>query len=59
MARGTSKLGHRVLDALLDGALERPRAEHRVEADLGQFGQRLGRHLQLHLQLLQPCLPAA
>jgi hypothetical protein len=50
------QLGHRVLDALLDRALERPRTEHRVEADLGQFGQRLGRHLQLHLQLLQPRL---
>ncbi len=30
------QLGHRVLDALLDRALQRPRAEHRVEADLGQ-----------------------
>jgi hypothetical protein len=30
----------RVLDALLDRALQRPRAEHRVEAGFGQFGQR-------------------
>jgi hypothetical protein len=34
------QLGHRVFDALLDRALQRPRAEHRIEADLGQRRQR-------------------
>ena len=34
------ELGHRVLDALLDRPLERPRTKHRVEAHLGQFRQR-------------------
>ena len=34
------QLGHRVLDAPLDLALQRPRAEHGVEAGLGQLGQR-------------------
>jgi hypothetical protein len=33
------QLGHRVLDALLDRALQWPRAEHRIEADLGQRRQ--------------------
>ena len=33
------QLGDRVLDAPLDLALEWPRAEHRVEAGLRQFGQ--------------------
>jgi hypothetical protein len=46
-------------DVLLDGALQRPRAEHRVEAGLGQFGQRGVADLQLHVQLRQALLQVA
>ena len=34
------RLRERVLDLRLDRALERPRAVHRVEADLGELGER-------------------
>ena len=50
------QLRQRVLDALLDGALERPRSEHRIEPHLGQFGQGGGRHLQRQVHLGQPRL---
>ena len=39
-AAGEDHARHRVLDLLLDRALERPRTEHRVEAGLGDLGQR-------------------
>ena len=34
------QLGQGVFDALLYGTFEWPRAKHRVEANLGQLGQR-------------------
>jgi hypothetical protein len=44
------QLGQRVFDTLLDGPLERTGTEHRVEAHLGQLGQRLLGHLHsVHL----------
>jgi hypothetical protein len=47
------ELGDRVLDLLLDGALERPRAEHRIEAHAGNLRQRGIGDFELHLLLFQ------
>lgn len=49
-------LGQRILDLLLNGALERPGTEHRVETGLGQFGQRAVVDHQPHFELAQPLL---
>ena len=38
---------------MLDRALQGSRAKHRIEADLGQFGQRCRRNLQLQIHLRQ------
>src|SRR5690606_40892066 len=42
------RLRERILDALLDRALERPGAENRVEARTRQLGQRAVGHLKPH-----------
>ena len=48
--------GERVFNALLNGALERARAEHGVEADLGQLGQGLIADVEREVQFFQPFL---
>jgi membrane-bound lytic murein transglycosylase D len=48
-----------VLDLPLDGALERPRAEHRVEAGLGDLGQCRGRDVEPHVHRFEPLLERA
>src|SRR6266705_3253406 len=52
-------LRERVLDGLLDGALERPRSVDRVETALGELGERAFGDFELHLELRQPLLEVA
>src|SRR5881628_195560 len=51
-------LGERVLDLLLDRALERARTVDRIEADFGDYGERRGRHVELDVELGEPRLEA-
>src|SRR5258706_510532 len=50
------RLRERILDLRLDGALERPRAVHRIEADLGQLRQRCIGDFQRVIHSRQPAL---
>src|SRR5713226_5228081 len=52
-------LRERILDGLLDGALERPRAVDRIEAGLCELGERVFGDFELHLELRQPLLEIA
>src|SRR5215468_6585009 len=47
-------LRERILDLLLDGALERPRPVHRIEAGLADQVARAVLEHQVHVALLQP-----
>ncbi|CAM2150949.1 hypothetical protein PT2222_250042 [Paraburkholderia tropica] len=47
------QLGDRIFDLLLDRALERPRTEQRVVADIRDLAERFVRHDEFHVELFQ------